>query len=112
VTFSTVTEVEPFNSQIASLPKAFSLSQNYPNPFNPVTVIAYELPKAGHVTLEVINVIGQKVKTLVDKYQGIGSYSTLWNSTNYNGDSVANGIYFYRIKSGDFIMTKKMLLIR
>ncbi len=112
VTFSTVTEVEPFNSQIAGKPKAFRLLQNYPNPFNPITVIAYELPKVGHVTLEVINVIGQKVKTLVDKHQGIGSYSINWNSTNYNGDSVANGIYFYRIKAGDFIMTKKMLLIR
>ncbi|MCK4560361.1 MAG: metallophosphoesterase [Calditrichia bacterium] len=112
VTFSTVTEVEALQRQIVSLPKAFSLSQNYPNPFNPITVIAYELPKAGHVTLEVINVIGQKVKTLVDKHQGIGSYSTYWNSTNYNGNSVANGIYFYRIKAGDFIMTKKMLLIR
>ena len=112
VTFSTVTEVEVIQRQIANLPKAFRLSQNYPNPFNPITVIAYELPKAEHVTLEVINIIGQKVKTLVDKHQGIGSYSTNWNSTNYNGDFVANGIYFYRIKAGEFIMTKKMLLIR
>jgi flagellar hook assembly protein FlgD len=56
--------------------------------------------------------MGQKVKTLVDKYQETGSYNVYWNATNYNGVTVANGIYFYRIKSGDFKMTKKMLLLK
>jgi len=89
------------------LPKNFSLSQNYPNPFNPVTEIRYTLPRDSYVKLEVYNIVGQKVTSLVDGKQKAG-YKTVWWDAGY----LSSGIYFYRLQAGDFVQTKKMVLLR
>jgi hypothetical protein len=87
--------------------KNYSLNQNYPNPFNPSTNIHYELPNNGLVTLKVYDELGREVKTLVNQYQTKGRYDI-----NFNADNLASGIYFYRLQSGNFISTKKMLLLK
>ncbi len=94
------------------LPKTFSLSQNYPNPFNPVTVIKYALPKDCYVKLTIYNILGQMVATLVNRKQVAGYKSISWDSRNQSGNEVASGIYFYRLRAGDFVKTRKMILLR
>jgi hypothetical protein len=93
-------------------PSGFSLSQNYPNPFNPVTNIAFTVPRTAHVRLDVYNVVGQKVKTLVDQEMKPGSYAADWDGTDQSGKAVSSGIYFYRMEAGDFAGMKKMLLLK
>jgi hypothetical protein len=100
-----------------SLPDHFELSQNYPNPFNPTTHISYSVaatPGQGpvHTNLTVFNVLGQEVKTLVDKVQSAGTYTVDWDGTSDSGMKVSSGIYFYRITSGDFVETRKMALLK
>jgi Secretion system C-terminal sorting domain/Kelch motif/Galactose oxidase, central domain len=89
------------------VPHAYSLSQNYPNPFNPSTVIKYSLPKAGLVKLVVFDILGREVRTLVNEVKTAGIYSV-----NFDASSLASGVYFYKVESGDFVQTKKMLLIK
>jgi len=96
----------------SSLPGTYSLNQNYPNPFNPITEISFEVPVRSHVTLTVYNILGQKVTTLVDKELAPNSYIVDWGGTSDDGSKVATGIYFYRLQAGDFIETKKMLLLK
>jgi hypothetical protein len=95
-----------------AVPEKFALLQNAPNPFNPSTVMAYDLPQSAHVRLEVFNILGQKVKTLVDGYQDAGSYRVVWNGDDDYGSSVASGIYFYRISAGQNTDVRKMTLIK
>jgi len=87
--------------------RAFRLSQNYPNPFNPSTTIRYELPIASDVRLEVFDVLGKKVATLVSGRQSAGEQRAV-----FNANGLASGVYFYRLKTGSFIETKKMLLLK
>ncbi|MEW5923999.1 MAG: FlgD immunoglobulin-like domain containing protein [Candidatus Zixiibacteriota bacterium] len=94
------------------LPKRFMLSQNYPNPFNPITTLEYSLPARAHVQLDIFNILGQKVKTLVDADRPAGVYRIVWDGTDHSGSIVASGIYFYRMEAGEHIETKKMLLIK
>ena len=94
------------------LPYRFELSQNYPNPFNPVTTIDYNLPRRSHVTIEVYNVLGQKVQTLVGREESAGSYTITWDGTTANGQPAATGVYLYRFQAGDHIETKKMILLK
>ena len=89
------------------IPKTFSLSQNYPNPFNPHTVISYQLPVISEVNLSIYNLLGQKVTTLVNETQQVGSYQVEWDA-----NEMASGIYYYRIEAGKFQDVKKMVLIR
>jgi len=96
----------------ADLPTEFGLSQNVPNPFNPSTVVEYALPKDAQVNLSIYNVLGQHVKTLVDEMQRAGRQSVTWDGTDASGTSVASGVYFYKIRAGDFSNTKKMLLLK
>lgn len=96
----------------ATQPSDFALSQNYPNPFNPTTTIDYTLKKATNVTLTVYNTIGQKVKTLVNERMDAGAHSIQWNGTNSMGAKVVSGVYFYKLKTADQTMTKKMMLIQ
>ena len=84
-----------------------SLDQNYPNPFNPTTEIRFDLPQEGHVTLEVFNLLGQMVATLIDEKRDAGEHSVSWNAGN-----VSSGVYFYRLKVGEFVETKKMMLLK
>ena len=91
----------------ANLPRSFALMQNYPNPFNPSTEIKYNLPKAAFVTLRVYNVLGQEVAALVDGHQSAGYYDL-----SFNMDRYASGVYFYILRAGNFVATKKMMLIK
>lgn len=90
-----------------NLPNSPKLYQNYPNPFNPTTHIDFEIPKTSYTTLEIFNLIGKKVATLVDKKLHLGPYSVSWNALGYS-----SGLYFYTLNSGDFIVTKKLLLLK
>ena len=88
------------------------LHQNYPNPFNPTTTISYQLPENCKVELTVYNLKGQKVKQLVSDQLSAGQNSVVWNGTDENNKSVSSGIYFYKLKTGNFEKTKKMILMR
>jgi hypothetical protein len=90
-----------------SVPEYFTLYQNYPNPFNPTTVISYSLPKAGFVTLKVYNEIGQEITTLVKGYKSASIYQI-----TFDASKLANGVYIYTLKSGNYSVSKKMLLIK
>jgi hypothetical protein len=85
---------------------------SYPNPFNPTTTIAYSVFQTGQVALEIYNVLGEKVRTLVDQYQPAGDYEVIWDSRNDHGEAVSSGIYFYRLRAGDLNETKKMVLMK
>lgn len=89
------------------LPVSFALDQNYPNPFNPVTTIQYSVPKAGMVSLEVFNILGQRIRTLVDEFQSSGVYEI-----EFDGKNHPSGIYFYRLTKGNSSLTKKMVMIK
>jgi hypothetical protein len=93
-------------------PYVSSLQGNYPNPFNPTTTISFSTAKTGNVTIDVFNIKGQKVRGLVDGVYGVGSHSVIWNGLDDNGASVSSGIYFYRMRAGDFTETKKMMLMK
>ncbi|MFQ5650630.1 MAG: T9SS type A sorting domain-containing protein [bacterium] len=95
-----------------TLPTAFQLSQNYPNPFNPSTVINYDVAGTGPVSLQVYNMLGQRIRTLFDGVRQAGSYSILWDGHNEKGEQVAAGIYFVRMKSDNLVFTRKMLLVK
>jgi hypothetical protein len=92
---------------ISNLPESFSLSQNYPNPFNPSTTISYSLPKSGHTTLKVFNILGNEVANLVNEDKAAGQYNVKFDASN-----LPSGIYFYKIQSGSFVETKKMILLK
>ncbi|MBN1465231.1 Ig-like domain-containing protein [candidate division KSB1 bacterium] len=96
----------------APVPKEFRLAQNYPNPFNPATTIHFDLPQVALVKLQVYNVLGQKVRTLVDEQMEPGYHAMLWDSKNDQGLLVSSGVYYYQILAGDFRAVKKMALVR
>ncbi|MBN1781603.1 Ig-like domain-containing protein [bacterium] len=93
-------------------PGFFTLEQNYPNPFNPVTNIKFAVHKPGHVVLSIYNVLGQRVRVLVDRELTPGPYTELWDARDDRGVAVSTGVYFYRIQQGDFAKTKRMMLVR
>ena len=93
-------------------PSNYSLKQNYPNPFNPTTEIEYFVPRDGHIKLEIFNLLGQKIQTLVDQEQKRGTYTITWDSTSEPKTSVSNGIYFYQLSAEDFEKTNKMILLK
>jgi hypothetical protein len=95
-----------------AIPKEFFLSQNYPNPFNPFTTLSYGLPNDTDVRIDIFNILGQRVITLVDEYQTAGYKSVLWDGNDATGNNVSTGIYFYTIEAGDYRASKKMLLIK
>ena len=94
------------------MPTSFSVSQNYPNPFNAGTVIRYSLPENSKVKIEIFNILGQKVRTLVDEYQTAGYKTIQWNGTNAGNQTVASGVYFYKINAGKFSEVKQMTLLK
>ena len=103
------TSVEVINSNI---PKQFELTSNYPNPFNPSTKFRYALPEGRNVKIIIYDINGSKVTELVNNYQGAGTYEVTWNGKNDSGMQVASGTYIYQVKAGDFVETKKMLLLK
>ena len=94
-------------NNITSLPDEFTLSQNYPNPFNMSTVISYQLKKDVAVKLDIYDLLGRKIQTLVDENQPAGLYQVTWTA-----DDIASGMYFYKIQAGDYSDSKKMLLAK
>jgi hypothetical protein len=106
------TAVEDENDQTTRRPAEFELSQNYPNPFNPGTKIEYALKKTGHVTLHIYNILGEKVKTLLDQDQHAGLYRIDWDGENDNGKPVSSGIYLYKLEVNGFSEAKRMLLLK
>jgi hypothetical protein len=110
VTF-TVTPVG-IEDDINNMPTEFSLAQNYPNPFNPTTEIEFALPVRSHVTLSVFNVLGQKVKSLVNADLDAGYKTVIWDGSDDTGVDVASGTYFYVLKAGDKSFTKKMTMLK
>ena len=101
-----------YNPDHISVPASFTLEQNYPNPFNPSTTIAYSVPKAGHVTIKVYNVLGQEVRTLVNQVKDVGRFNIQWDGRNSAGLQVSSGVYLYRMEAGRFVKTQKMLFIK
>ncbi|MDZ7766081.1 MAG: T9SS type A sorting domain-containing protein [Melioribacteraceae bacterium] len=99
-----VTSVDDDNEK---LPLEYNLKQNYPNPFNPTTKIEYSIPEQSQVKIEVFNLLGQKIATLLDAKQNAGKHSVTWDASN-----IPSGVYFYQITVGSFINTKKMILLR
>jgi len=97
-----------------SLPTAFSLSRNTPNPFNPATTIGYSVPDgaAEHVSLKIYDLRGRVVRTLVGKVCKPGSYSVFWDGMDQAGRAVSSGVYLYRMQAGDFLQTRKMVLLK
>ena len=96
----------------SQLPKEFQLAQNYPNPFNPETKISYALPNDCHVKLTIYNLLGQKIKVLVDEHQTAGTQNVHWNGKDHNGKEAASGIYFYRLDAGEYTQTSRMVLMK
>ena len=88
-------------------PKEFKLEQNYPNPFNPTTTIQYQLPQDARVTLKIYDILGSEVATLVNEEQEAG-----YKEVQFTGSNIASGMYVYRLQAGDFISTKKMMLLK
>ena len=93
-------------------PHAFNLYNNYPNPFNPVTTFRYDLPDNSHVTIAIYDMLGRQVKSLINQTQDAGYRSVIWDATNDFGKPVSAGVYLYKIQAGDFIQTRKMVLLK
>ena len=106
---NTVTSVKSAN---IDLPVEYDLAQNYPNPFNPTTTIRYNIVEAGHVKLHVYNMLGQKVRTLVDTHQPAGKNTIQWDGMDDNNVKVTSGIYFYKLEAGTFASVRKMILVK
>ena len=94
------------------IPDEFALHQNYPNPFNPVTTLRYDLPEADLVNITIYDMLGREVKTLINQTQDAGYRSVIWDATNNYGKPVSAGIYLYQIHAGEYISTKKMVLLK
>ena len=101
-----ITPIEDFGD-LLSIPKKFELKQNYPNPFNPLTHISYAVPKKSHVRLEIYNILGQRINTLVDAEKKPGYYTV-----QFNGYSFSSGLYIYRLQADGFHEVKRMILIK
>ena len=91
----------------AELPKDFTLYQNYPNPFNPITTISFQIPSTNYITLKIFDVLGREVSTLVNEEKHAGTYEVTWSAEN-----LPSSVYFYQLKVGIYIETKKMILLR
>jgi choice-of-anchor A domain-containing protein/uncharacterized repeat protein (TIGR01451 family) len=103
-----VTDVDGENS----LPTNYELSQNYPNPFNPTTTINYAMPERSRVKIEIFNILGQKVTTLLDREETAGKHNIVWNSKNDHGAMVSSGVYIIKMAAGSFVHVKKMMLLK
>ncbi|HEU4435840.1 MAG TPA: FlgD immunoglobulin-like domain containing protein, partial [candidate division Zixibacteria bacterium] len=96
----------------ARLPTEYALRGNYPNPFNAKTVISFALPQESRVTLDIYNILGQKVRTLVDGTMPAGTYNQEWDGTDHNGMGVASGVYLYKLKADKFSRVDRMTLLK
>ena len=104
--------VEEVSTPVLKPPGSYALDQNFPNPFNPATTIRYDVPKQSHVKLIIYNIAGQHVRTLVDVSQTAGRYSVHWNGRNGVGEMVTSGVYVYRLSTGTYQASRRMLLLK
>lgn len=95
------------NDHSPQTPKEFELFQNFPNPFNPSTEISFQIPSASFVTLKIFDILGNEVTSLINEEKPSGTYKVIWNAANN-----PSGIYFYQLKAGNFIKTKKLILLK
>jgi hypothetical protein len=100
------------DGELTAIPDEYDLKYSYPNPFNPVTMIEYQLPQEGQVSLKIYSILGQEVRTLVDDKQHAGFYKVAWNGENNIGQKLSSGVYIYQLIVGDFVRTKKTTLIK
>ena len=94
------------------MPISFALHQNFPNPFNPITTLRYDLPSDAFVSLSIYDMLGREVNQLVNTKQKAGFKSIKWDATDSIGKQVSAGVYLYRIEAGEFVQTKKMVLLK
>ena len=94
------------------IPNQYLLGQNYPNPFNPITYIEYSIPNYENIRLEILNIQGQQIKTIINEYHQPGFYQVAWTGKNDLGKPVPSGIYFYRLESMKYCLTKKLILLK
>jgi len=107
--------VTSVNDDLVGIPDEFTLAQNYPNPFNPSTFINYTIPQSAILTntrLEIFNVLGQKVRTLINSRQSAGAHSVQWDGRDDAGRLLVSGVFIYRLKMGNFVDMKKMLFVK
>jgi len=95
-----------------AIPFQYVIHQNYPNPFNPITTLRYDLPEDGLVNITIYDMLGREVRTLVNTTQDAGFKSVIWNATNDYGKPVSAGVYLYQIQAGEFVQTRKMVLLK
>jgi hypothetical protein len=100
------------SNNIDQIPAVTKLTGNYPNPFNPTTTISYSIHKAANVTLEIYNLKGQKIATLVNEHQNANNYKIVWDGKDESGKTVGSGVYFYKLKAGKYTATKKMIMMK
>lgn len=100
------------NADNSELPDNYGLSQNYPNPFNPSTVIGYSIPKRCDVIISIFNLLGRTIRTISNENQPAGKYRVDWDGTDQSGRAVASGIYFYQIKTDNYVESRKMVLLK
>jgi hypothetical protein len=98
--------------EIGDLPSTFSLSQNYPNPFNPSTTIEYEVPSESHVQINIYDILGRQINTIINENQSTGSHSILWQAIDEKGERLSDGVYFYQIIAGEYKRTMKMVILK
>jgi hypothetical protein len=96
----------------AIIPIAYTLHQNYPNPFNPITSLRYDLPEQSRITLTIYDLMGREITQLVNTVQEAGYRSVKWDATDIHGKPVSAGVYLYQIRSGEYVQTKKMVLLK
>ena len=94
------------------MPTEYAIHQNYPNPFNPVTKLRYTIPKNGLVNITIYDMLGRQVRNLVNQTQDAGYRSVIWDATNDYGKPVSAGLYLYQIQAGEYMQTKKMVLLK
>jgi hypothetical protein len=95
------------NNNQTEIPEVYSLGQNYPNPFNPATKIDFSIPKSGNVILKIFDIVGKEIETLINKEMSAGNYTI-----DFNASRLSSGTYFYKLTSGVFSQTKKMILLK
>ena len=110
--YNFIVSVESPNENPDDIPASFQLFQNYPNPFNPETHIRFQIPKQTLVTLKIFDVLGHEINTLCNGKKPGGSYQVNWDGRNNEGKKVTSGIYIYRIQAGEFVESKKMILLQ
>ena len=114
ITFKTIflTPKNVFTPEDVVIPSITNLNANYPNPFNPSTSISFDIATESIVFIEIFNIKGQKVKTLVNEFFNPGSYVIEWNGNDDSGREVSSGIYFYQIRASDQIFTRRMVILK